>query len=97
MWDCGSSRRRSRSWAFRAGCWHRNGSPPENQGSPPVLLIHGTADDVVPFDSMAAAETGLKAAGVPVETLARPGLPHGIDEKGVEAGAAFLLQYLGQG
>jgi phospholipase/carboxylesterase len=69
----------------------------EKHGSPPVLLIHGTADDIVPFDSMAAAEAGLSAAGVPVETLARPGLPHGIDEKGIEAAAAFLLKHLGQG
>ena len=69
----------------------------EKHGSPPVLLIHGTADGVVPFDSMAAAEAGLTQAGVPVETLARPGLPHGIDEPGIEAAAGFLLKHVEQG
>jgi len=59
---------------------------------PPVLLIRGTADPVVPFDSMAAAEEGLGAAGLSVETLARPGLVHGIDERGMVAAAQFLMQ-----
>jgi phospholipase/carboxylesterase len=69
----------------------------EKRGTPPVLLIHGTADDIVPFTMMAAAEAGLRAAGIPVETLARPDLPHGIDGPGVTAAARFLKRYLGQG
>ncbi|MEI9986488.1 MAG: prolyl oligopeptidase family serine peptidase [Aliidongia sp.] len=67
----------------------------EKRGTPPVLLIHGTADDIVPFERMAAAEAGLSAAGIPVDTLARPGLPHGIDEEGIAAAAGFLLRHLG--
>ncbi len=59
---------------------------------PPVLLIHGTADPVVPFESMALAREGLGAAGVDVETLARPGLGHGIDERGIDAATQFLMQ-----
>src|SRR5690606_12725472 len=31
---------------------------------PPVLLVHGDADEVVPFESLAQAEQGLRAAGV---------------------------------
>ena len=69
----------------------------ETRGAPPVLLIHGTEDSIVPFGMMAAAETGLRAAGIPVETLACPGLPHGIDEAGVTAAAGFLRRHLGQG
>jgi len=61
---------------------------------PPVLLIHGTADPVVPFESMASAEQGLGEAGVAVETMARPGLGHGIDERGMVAAAQFLMPRL---
>src|SRR5881392_2322701 len=46
----------------------------ELRSRPPVLLVHGTDDPMVPFDSLAHAETALKAAGVPVDTLACPGI-----------------------
>jgi phospholipase/carboxylesterase len=58
---------------------------------PPALLIHGTDDDVVPFEELASAEAALLSAGVRVSTLACPGLGHGIDESGMSAAAAFLL------
>ena len=61
---------------------------------PPILLIHGTADPVVPFASLAAAEMVLAEAGFPVETMARPGLGHGIDGEGAERAAAFLALHL---
>ena len=57
---------------------------------PPVLLVHGDADPVVPFSAMAAGAAALTAAGLPVETLARPGLGHSIDEIGLSRGGAFL-------
>lgn len=57
---------------------------------PPVLLIHGEVDDLVSFDSMAEAEKGLDAAGFGVQTLACPGLGHGIDNRGLRHGGAFL-------
>ncbi|MEA2754644.1 MAG: phospholipase/carboxylesterase [Aliidongia sp.] len=69
----------------------------ETGEAPPVLLIHGTADDIVPFERMAAATSALEAAGVATETLARPGLGHGIDEPGLNAAAAFLRRRLGAG
>lgn len=62
---------------------------------PPVLLVHGTADEIVPFDAMEAAQAGLASAGVAIESIARPGLGHGIDEVGLGAGAAFLRRVLG--
>lgn len=67
----------------------------EASAKPPVMLIHGTADPIVPFEAMAAAESGLAAAGVPVESHARPGLAHGIDEVGLRLGVAFLKRVLG--
>ena len=68
----------------------------EKRSTPPVLLVHGTADSVVPFASLAQAAGGLERAGIPVETLARPGLGHGIDEPGLRAAAGFLVKYLGR-
>ena len=63
-------------------------------GRPPILLAHGTADEIVPFDSLATAAAGLEAAGLTVETLTRPGLGHGIDEPCLQAGGAFLARHL---
>jgi phospholipase/carboxylesterase len=57
---------------------------------PPVLLIHGAADEVVPPQAMDAAKTTLSALGVPVETHSRPNLPHGIDDEGAARGRSFL-------
>ena len=66
----------------------------ELRSRPPVLLVHGTEDPLVPFDLMAAAETALKAAGVPVETLACPGIEHAIDPEGLQRGGRFLRDVL---
>lgn len=57
---------------------------------PPVLLIHGEADDVVPFRCMDEAARALSEAGVSVRAEARPGLGHGIDPEGLQAGTAFV-------
>jgi phospholipase/carboxylesterase len=62
---------------------------------PPVLLVHGEADDIVPVAASRQAEQALRAAGVPVEALYRPGLAHGIDELGLAAGAAALARCFG--
>jgi phospholipase/carboxylesterase len=67
----------------------------ELRSRPPVLLVHGTDDPVVPFDSLARAETALQAAGVPVETLACVGIEHSIDPEGLERGGRFLREVLG--
>jgi phospholipase/carboxylesterase len=66
----------------------------EKKCAPPVLLVHGTLDEVLPFDSMAEAEAALKAAAIPVRTLTCPKIGHTIDEAGVNAGVQFLQQYL---
>jgi phospholipase/carboxylesterase len=61
---------------------------------PPVFLVHGDADPVVPFESLSLAMTGLAAAGIACEQLVRPGLGHGIDEEGLRRGGAFLRKHL---
>ena len=62
----------------------------EVTGHPPVLLVHGRRDDVVPFNRAGAAESALVRLGVPVQTLWCPKLGHGIDDAGLSAGELFL-------
>ena len=61
---------------------------------PPVLLIHGTADDVVPFRSLELASEALDAAGVPIMTHVSRGLGHSVDQEGLAAAAAFVARAL---
>lgn len=68
--------------------------PADAQSRPPVQLVHGEADPIVPFEAMAHAEAGLASAGITVATMARPGLPHGIDPEGLDIGARFLASVL---
>lgn len=71
--------------------------PAEVVSRPPVLLIHGDADEVVPVEFMFAAVAGLQAAGIPVQWLVRPGLGHAIDEVGIDAAGRFLRDMLARG
>jgi phospholipase/carboxylesterase len=64
----------------------------EIRAKPPVLLVHGDADEIVPVGALDAASIGLAATGVKVETLRRPGLGHGIDDQGLRRGGQFLHQ-----
>jgi len=64
---------------------------------PPVLLVHGEADDVVPAGASRLAESALRAAGVPVEAHYIRGLAHGIEAAGLAAGAATLRRAFGLG
>lgn len=61
---------------------------------PPVLLVHGDADPVVPFEAMPIAEEAMGLNGVPVAAYARPGLGHGIDQEGLQLCAVALVQHL---
>jgi phospholipase/carboxylesterase len=66
----------------------------ELRSRPRTLLVHGTDDPLVPYESLASAEAALKGAGVPVETLTCPGIGHSIDENGLRRGGAFLKDAL---
>jgi phospholipase/carboxylesterase len=62
----------------------------EQTGHPPVLLVHGEADQQVPVSRSRDAEAVLRAAGVPVEATYVPRLGHGIDDTGISMGALAL-------
>ena len=61
---------------------------------PPIMLVHGMMDMVVPFAALNMAEAALKNAGLPVESVASPQLGHGIDQTGLARGSAFLTKHL---
>ncbi len=62
----------------------------EVRSRPPVLLVHGDQDPVVPVEALLAAAGGLGKAGVTVTWHVSPGVGHGIDGQGLELGARFL-------
>jgi phospholipase/carboxylesterase len=62
----------------------------EIKSKPAILLVHGTADPVVPYASLATAETALQSAGIAVTTATRPGVAHAIDEEGLALGGDFI-------
>ena len=66
----------------------------EKVAHPPVLLVHGLDDDVVPSYSSELAEGHLHHLHVPVTLCLLPRLNHGIDKKGLELGRAFLKDHL---
>ena len=70
--------------------------PQEITARPPVCLIHGDADDVVPYASLAHATKNLWANGVTVTPHTRPFLGHSIDMEGIAIAAEFLqTQFIG--
>lgn len=69
--------------------------PAEIKTKPPVALVHGAADPVIPARATVETEKVLKSLGVPCQTLVIPGLQHGIDNAGAQFGAQFLKAHIG--
>jgi phospholipase/carboxylesterase len=57
---------------------------------PPVLLVHGTADPVVPIAALHMAESELKQLGVAVTTHISYGVAHSVDPVGLRLGRDFV-------
>lgn len=64
---------------------------------PPVLLIHGDQDPVVPFADMGKAGDALVAAGFPTYGHVMKGTGHGIAPDGLGVALQFLKERLGRG
>ena len=62
----------------------------EIRSRPPVLLVHGTRDDLIPMQALFASAQLLSAAEVPVEWHLSQGVGHGIDGEGLRHGGQFL-------
>ena len=63
--------------------------------APPVLLVHGDADTVIPVDALFAASDALAEARIPVQWHLSFGVAHGIDASGLKHGGQFLSQSFG--
>jgi phospholipase/carboxylesterase len=76
------------------------GSGPESlaaqvRSKPPILLVHGDRDDVIPADALFLSCDALGAAEIPVEWHLSAGIAHGIDAEGLRQGALFLARAFG--
>lgn len=69
----------------------------EARQHPPVLLLHGDQDQMVPFADMGLAERALSAAGFEVATHIMRGTGHGISPDGLGAALSFIRARLGTG
>jgi phospholipase/carboxylesterase len=67
----------------------------ETRVRPPVLLLHGDEDAVVPYADMAAAGRALSGAGFEVHGHTMPGTGHGISPDGLGAAVGFLRTRFG--
>ena len=62
----------------------------EIKSRPPVLLVHGDQDDLIPAQALFHAANGLATLGIPVEWHVSTGIGHGIDQEGLRHGGEFL-------
>jgi len=67
----------------------------ELKSKPPVSLIHGALDDVIPLPAMQMALAALEYAHIPVETIIEPMLGHSIGTVGLEFARKALKRNLG--
>ena len=71
--------------AFAAGIMSR----------PPVLLIHGNQDQVIPVQALMHSAQGLAELDVPAQWHVSAGIGHGIDQEGLRHGGEFLARHFG--
>ena len=57
---------------------------------PPVLLLHGEQDDLIPITSCHSAKRYLEAKTIPITCEVEKNLGHSISNRGIEIAAKFL-------
>jgi phospholipase/carboxylesterase len=65
---------------------------PEITARPPVLLVHGDRDDLIPPQALFLAAQALSALEIPTEWHLSQGIGHGIDGEGLRHGGEFLAR-----
>jgi phospholipase/carboxylesterase len=66
----------------------------EIRARPPILLIHGDRDDLIPSQALFLSAQYLAALEIPTEWHMSAGVGHGIDEEGLRHGGEFLARRL---
>jgi phospholipase/carboxylesterase len=64
----------------------------EIKSRPPVLLVHGDQDELIPAQALFAATQALAALDIPAEWHLSAGVGHGIDLEGLRHGGEFLAR-----
>jgi phospholipase/carboxylesterase len=62
---------------------------------PPVLLVHGEADEMIPVDALFQSAEDLGKADIPTQWHLSRGVGHGIDGGGLMHGGMFLASSFG--
>jgi len=61
---------------------------------PPVLLVHGDQDQLIPVQALFHAAQSLASLDVPTEWHISSGVGHSIDQEGLRQGGEFLARFL---
>lgn len=80
--------------AYSGALAGRDALKSEIRSRPPVFLIHGDRDEVLPPGFMFDAAQGICEAGSSAQWHMCPGVPHGIGPDGLELGGRFLSKVL---
>ena len=67
----------------------------EIKSRPPVLLIHGDRDELIPPQALFHATQALAALDIAAEWHMSQGIGHGIDQEGLRHGGEFLARRFG--
>jgi phospholipase/carboxylesterase len=65
------------------------------RSKPPILLVHGDRDDLIPVDAQFLSADALAGVNVPCEWHLSLGIGHGIDGGGLKHGGLFLARTFG--
>src|SRR6185437_2513165 len=65
---------------------------PEIKSRPPVLLVQGDQDEVIPVQALLQGTQDLAELEVPAEWHISSGIGHGIDQEGLRHGGEFLVR-----
>ena len=65
------------------------------KGKPPILLVHGDRDNIIPVDALFEGMNALGKAEIPCQWHLSMGVAHGIDPDGLRHGGQFIAQNFG--
>lgn len=67
----------------------------EAKGRPPLLMVHGDQDNIIPVDALFDGMAAFGKAEIPCQWHLSLGVAHGIDPEGLRHGGEFIAQNLG--